>query len=297
MSSNKIVQRLDRDREASRAQAAATPRWSISPCWNCSPTCAPTDSKPSSSPAAASNSCALDGEGLRHSARASHRQQRPDKVRNAGRQARADEDAGDRIRRRQGRQTASPSKVHRPPAHRWRSGTPTATCKCSMDRGWFRSAICLYIHHTDADREWAYDRESPTAVSTRALDEAAAKGWTVVSMKNDWKRVFDPPIGAGSCAGCRGRMKQWLIFADRERHRHHRCAGTRHHRRSAPSKPFSTGLRAMLGLRRRAPAARGLAAVRPLAGRRADLPACRRHRRDVDGAELGRRSGGWPPSR
>jgi phosphoserine phosphatase len=48
----------------------------------------------------------------------------------------------------------------------------------------------LLVHHTDAAREWAYDRESHIGRLDRALDEARARGWTVVSMKTDWKRVF-----------------------------------------------------------------------------------------------------------
>ena len=48
---------------------------------------------------------------------------------------------------------------------------------------------CL-IHHTDADREWAYDRQSSVGHLEKALDEAQAKGWTVVDMKEDWGRVF-----------------------------------------------------------------------------------------------------------
>lgn len=48
---------------------------------------------------------------------------------------------------------------------------------------------CL-IHHTDADREWAYDRQSTVGHLDKALDEAQAKGWTVVDMKKDWGRVF-----------------------------------------------------------------------------------------------------------
>lgn len=46
------------------------------------------------------------------------------------------------------------------------------------------------VHHTDADREWAYDRESRIGKLDKALDEAVAKGWTVVDMKADWKVVF-----------------------------------------------------------------------------------------------------------
>jgi phosphoglycolate phosphatase-like HAD superfamily hydrolase len=46
------------------------------------------------------------------------------------------------------------------------------------------------IHHTDAEREWAYDRTSHIGKLDKALDEANSKGWTVVDMKRDWKRVF-----------------------------------------------------------------------------------------------------------
>lgn len=50
--------------------------------------------------------------------------------------------------------------------------------------------FCLYVHHTDADREYAYDRTSPVGKLDKGLDEAAKHGWTVVDMKNDWKSVF-----------------------------------------------------------------------------------------------------------
>jgi phosphoserine phosphatase len=50
--------------------------------------------------------------------------------------------------------------------------------------------FCLYVHHTDAEREWAYDRNSSIGRLDKGLDEAQAKGWTVVDMKKDWKRVF-----------------------------------------------------------------------------------------------------------
>jgi hypothetical protein len=50
--------------------------------------------------------------------------------------------------------------------------------------------FCLLVRHTDAVREWAYDRQSHIGQLDKGLDEAAAKGWTVVSMKNDWKRIF-----------------------------------------------------------------------------------------------------------
>jgi hypothetical protein len=46
------------------------------------------------------------------------------------------------------------------------------------------------VHHTDAEREYAYDRTSKIGKLDKALDEATAKGWTVVDMKKDWKKVF-----------------------------------------------------------------------------------------------------------
>jgi phosphoserine phosphatase len=48
----------------------------------------------------------------------------------------------------------------------------------------------LIIHHDDAEREFAYDRASAAGKLDRGLDEAPKRAWTLVSMKNDWKRVF-----------------------------------------------------------------------------------------------------------
>ncbi|GJL81244.1 MAG: haloacid dehalogenase [marine bacterium B5-7] len=48
----------------------------------------------------------------------------------------------------------------------------------------------LIVHHTDAEREWAYDRESHIGKLDKALTEANERGWTVVDMKNDWLRIF-----------------------------------------------------------------------------------------------------------
>ncbi len=52
----------------------------------------------------------------------------------------------------------------------------------------------LIVHHTDAEREWAYDRKSEVGKLDKALDAAPAAGWTVVDMKNDWNRIF--PFGS-----------------------------------------------------------------------------------------------------
>ena len=48
----------------------------------------------------------------------------------------------------------------------------------------------LIVHHTDAEREYAYDRQSHFGKLDKALDAAAVNRWTVVDMKRDWKRVF-----------------------------------------------------------------------------------------------------------
>jgi len=50
--------------------------------------------------------------------------------------------------------------------------------------------FALYVHHTDGEREWAYDRKSSIGRLDKGLDEAQKKGWTVVDMKQDWKVVF-----------------------------------------------------------------------------------------------------------
>jgi phosphoserine phosphatase len=52
------------------------------------------------------------------------------------------------------------------------------------------SRLGVIVHHTDAEREWAYDRESTIGRLVRGLDEAAARGWIVVDMKQEWNTVF-----------------------------------------------------------------------------------------------------------
>ena len=48
----------------------------------------------------------------------------------------------------------------------------------------------VLIHHTDAEREWAYDRKSHIGHLDKALDQAKGKGWTLVDMKKDWKVIY-----------------------------------------------------------------------------------------------------------
>jgi hypothetical protein len=46
------------------------------------------------------------------------------------------------------------------------------------------------VHHTDAKREWAYDRQSKIGHLDKALDEANKRGWTVVDMAAEWRRIY-----------------------------------------------------------------------------------------------------------
>ncbi|HEV3165279.1 MAG TPA: HAD family hydrolase [Isosphaeraceae bacterium] len=52
--------------------------------------------------------------------------------------------------------------------------------------------LMLLVHHDDAAREYAYDRLSPVGRLDKALDAADRQGWTVVSMKDDWRTIFPP---------------------------------------------------------------------------------------------------------
>jgi phosphoserine phosphatase len=56
-----------------------------------------------------------------------------------------------------------------------------------------RTAFGLVLHHDDEEREWAYDRESHVGRLGAALDEAPERGWVVISMKNDWAKIFPSP--------------------------------------------------------------------------------------------------------
>ena len=48
----------------------------------------------------------------------------------------------------------------------------------------------MLVHHTDAKREWAYDRDSHIGKLSRGLDEAKERGWLLVDMKNDWAAIY-----------------------------------------------------------------------------------------------------------
>ncbi len=51
-------------------------------------------------------------------------------------------------------------------------------------------SFMLYLHHTDAEREWAYDRDSHIGKLDKGLDQANKDGWTVIDMAKDWKVIY-----------------------------------------------------------------------------------------------------------
>jgi hypothetical protein len=52
--------------------------------------------------------------------------------------------------------------------------------------------LILLVHHTDSEREYAYDAHSAFGRLSKALDEAKAKGWEIADMKRDWNTIFPP---------------------------------------------------------------------------------------------------------
>lgn len=55
-----------------------------------------------------------------------------------------------------------------------------------------KSTLAVIIHHTDGDREFAYDRQSKVGRLDKSLDVAKQQGWTIVDMKRDWKQIYRP---------------------------------------------------------------------------------------------------------
>jgi phosphoglycolate phosphatase-like HAD superfamily hydrolase len=51
-------------------------------------------------------------------------------------------------------------------------------------------SLCAFVHHTDAKREWAYDKDSSIGRLAKGMDEAKARSWTVIDMTNDWDKIF-----------------------------------------------------------------------------------------------------------
>ena len=73
--------------------------------------------------------------------------------------------------------------------------------------------LALIVHHTDAEREWAYDRKSSIGRLDKALDEAQARGWIVIRMQQDWQRLF--PFEA-TCAGAEPHVEDRHVTRHQE---------------------------------------------------------------------------------
>ena len=52
------------------------------------------------------------------------------------------------------------------------------------------ASLGLILHHTDTEREYAYDRDSHIGKLSKGLDEAKSRGWVLEDMKQDWEKVF-----------------------------------------------------------------------------------------------------------
>ena len=176
---------------ATPASSGPTPSSSISRCWSCSPICAPTASRPSSSP----------GGGIEF--------MRPwaERVYGIPPEQVVGSSIKTRFEMRDGRPTlfrlpeinfiddkaGKPVGINehigrRPIAAFGNSDGDLEMLQWTTMTGGVRFG--LIVHHTDAEREYAYDRQSHFGKLDKALDAAALNKWTVVDMKNDWKRVF-----------------------------------------------------------------------------------------------------------
>ena len=179
-------------REASEDAAGPSPRWSTSRCSNCSPTCARTASRRSSSPAAASSSCVRG--------RSASMAFRPSRSSAAAASSSSSCATASRCivklpeldpHRRQGRQAGRHPAAHRSPPDRGVRQLRRRPADAAVDgRRQRRRASASTCITPTPQREWAYDRESHIGKLDKGLDEAHAKGWTVVSMKDDWNRIY-----------------------------------------------------------------------------------------------------------
>jgi phosphoglycolate phosphatase-like HAD superfamily hydrolase len=68
----------------------------------------------------------------------------------------------------------------------------TTAARAGSSQAGSGARFALIVHHTDAEREWAYDRTSSIGKLDKAWDEAKTKNWTVVDMKQDWRTIFLP---------------------------------------------------------------------------------------------------------
>ena len=74
----------------------------------------------------------------------------------------------------------------------WTTGGPESYSLKTREPGRPQARLGLIVHHTDAEREYAYDRHSDVGRLDKAMDAAPKEGWILVDMKNDWKVIFPP---------------------------------------------------------------------------------------------------------
>ena len=87
------------------------------------------------------------------------------------------------------RQADRHQPAHRPPADRGVRQFGRRSADARVDAGGSGARLMMLVHHDDAEREFAYGTESKIGTFSDALmAEAEPSGWTVISMKNDWKR-------------------------------------------------------------------------------------------------------------
>ena len=84
----------------------------------------------------------------------------------------------------------------------------------------------LLVHHDDADREVAYDRQSHIGGS-RSLDQGQARNWIVVGLKSDWKRIFGFQKSRRRCLCRAGTWRRWLRSVSPSRPPCRRSSGQR----------------------------------------------------------------------
>jgi phosphoglycolate phosphatase-like HAD superfamily hydrolase len=74
----------------------------------------------------------------------------------------------------------------------WTTRGPESYSLKTRESGHPQPRLGLIVHHTDAEREYAYDRHSAVGRLDKAMDAAPKEGWILVDMKNDWKVIFPP---------------------------------------------------------------------------------------------------------